>query len=89
MIERSVAMSLYIYNVSPSERAKKLYDEFEGACAEMDELLRWVDLPYWATEMPFPTAYAYMKHAMEKYGDEATRRCMTEAIGNAILDSKG
>ena len=77
----SVAMSLYIFNVSPTVRAQKLYNHFEGACAEPEELLDWVDRAYWATRMPMLTARAYLLHALERYGDEAQRRVEAETLG--------
>ena len=70
----ATAMSLYIYNVSPGERAEKLYDHFSGMCAEPEELLRCVDHHSWATEMAAPTAFWYLQHAMDKYGSEAEQR---------------
>jgi hypothetical protein len=70
----AIAMSLYMYNVSSGERAHKLYQHFDGACAEPPELQRWVDSPYWATEMPLPTARVYLDHAVMRYGEEARRR---------------
>ncbi len=76
--EAAIAMSLYIYNVSPGLRAEKLYSHFKGACAEPDELLTLVDLSYWATHMAFPTSVVYMEHALERYGEEARERIRTE-----------
>lgn len=76
------AVSLYSYNVDPLTRATKLFQHFNGECADLDDLIRWVDDRNWATEMPYPTAVAYLKHAVDKYGEEATRRC---AINSANL----
>lgn len=76
----ATAMSLYRYNVPPKERAQKLYDEFEGECMEMPEMLRAVEDPYWATAMPHPTAMQYMTHALDRYVEEATRRVITESM---------
>lgn len=70
----ATAMALYVYNVSPGERAERLYRHFEGACADPGDLLKWVDHPSWATQMPWPTAQVYMQHAMERYGTEARER---------------
>ena len=70
----ATAMSLYKYNVSPIERATKLYDHFSGLCAEMHELLELVENFNWATEMAAPTALWYQQHAMDKYGREAEER---------------
>ena len=74
MIIEHVAVSLYQYNISPSERAQKLWDHFDGDCAEPDELLRLVDSKNWATEMAYPTAKVYLEHAIERYGMEASKR---------------
>ena len=70
----ATAMSLYQYNVSALERARRLDEHFAGNCSEMADLLRYVDSTYWATEMPFPTAWVYLRQAMEQYGDEAEAR---------------
>ncbi len=73
----AVAMSLYIYNVSPSHRAESLYMSFKKRglpCAEQDDFLRWVNNKNWATEMPFPTAVLYLTQALERYGGEAEER---------------
>ncbi len=69
-----IAMSLYQYNVSPFERAEKLYAEFNGVCAEIDDLISMVDNKNWATEMAAPTALKYLEHGLEKYGKEARER---------------
>ena len=70
----AVAMSLYKYNVAPGIRAEKLYVHFDGACAELDDLLWMIDQFNWATEMAAPTALVYMQHALERYEDEARDR---------------
>ena len=70
----AVAMSLYIFNVSPGVRAEKLYEHFSGMCAEPHDLLRLVDNHCWATEMAAPTALVYMQHALDKYAGEAEER---------------
>lgn len=70
----ATAMALYIFMVSPHNRAKKLYEHFDGACAEMQDMIRYVDRAFWATEMPFPTVVIYMQHAMDRYGEEAAQR---------------
>ena len=74
MIDGHIAVSLYQYNVSPSDRAQKIWDHFSGGCAEMSELIDWVDNKNWATEMPLPTAKVYLIHAIERYGVEAAQR---------------
>lgn len=76
--EGAIAMSLYRYNVSPGRRATRLYSHFEGACAELDELLKMVDDVCWPTRMAFPTARVYMEHALAVYGQEARDRILVE-----------
>jgi hypothetical protein len=97
LLAAAIAMSLYIYNVSPGERAEKLYRHFKGACADPDDLLRWVDHHSWATEMPFPTMVIYLEHALAKYGQEALEKVrinemryeefMDRFYGDQICDS--
>lgn len=72
-LKTALAISLYQYNVSPAVRAAKLYDHFNGDCAEIEELLNWCMRGY-VTDMPLPTADIYVKHALHKYGDEAKKR---------------
>jgi hypothetical protein len=67
-----IALALYRYNVSPYERAKKLYDHFNGDCAELDELIWLVDQDL--TAMALPSAKVYVDHAMETYVEEALMR---------------
>ena len=74
LVVSAIAMSLYMYNVNSFERADALYGHFKGNCAEMFELIQLVDSKYWATEMAFPTATIYLRHAIERYGDEAWNR---------------
>jgi len=74
MIDAHIAVSLYQYNVNSFERADKIYQHFNGDCAEMFDLTIWVDHKNWATEMPLPTAKIYLQHALEVYGAEATKR---------------
>ena len=76
-IETAIALSLYGYNVSPGLRAERLYEHFAGACAEPEELLDCMQgkrLSFAATEMAFPTAEVYVRHALLKYGQEARAR---------------
>ncbi len=73
----ATAMSLYAFNVSPGIRAEKLYHHFRGACAEAHELVAVMQTPrvaFAATELAPPTAEVYVRHAMEKYGEEAENR---------------
>ena len=77
MIE-AIAMSLYQYNVDPGTRASLLFGHFKGACAEIHDLLAWVDDHCWATKMPYPTAKVYLEQAMARYGTEAERRIACE-----------
>jgi hypothetical protein len=83
-IEVAVALSLYGYNVSPSERAQKLYDHFDGACMDVEDLERAMEsarLVFAMTELPLPTAKVYVQHALERYGMEAKRRVKIEMEG--------
>ena len=78
-IDDHIAMSLYQYNVRPGDRADKLFQHFSGECAEMTDLIDWVDNKNWATEMPLPTAKVYLIHAIERYGVEAAQRINDQA----------
>ena len=76
-IEVAIALSLYGFNVSPMERAKAIYDFFEGDCAELDTLV-WIlreRVAFVATELDYPSAEVYVSHALERYGAEAKERC--------------
>lgn len=72
----AIALSGYHYDVAPMIRATKLYDHFQGNCMELSDL---ADL---LTEhpgsvmlrLPGPTAVVYLKHALDKYGNEAWER---------------
>ena len=75
-LEVAIALSLYAYNVSVAQRAKKLWDCFDGDCMELPEI---IDIllarpAYIATELPLPTASAYVQHALELYGSQARQR---------------
>ncbi len=72
-VEVGVALSLYGFNVSPFERAQRLYDHFKGDCAELDTLVgKFTDLTAYAmTELAPPTAEVYVIHALARYGGEA------------------
>ena len=78
----AIALSLYHFNVAPGTRAQKLYDHFEGNCAELEDLLLTLTLHsgHIATVLGYPTAKVYVQHAMDKYGDEARRRCADEEM---------
>ena len=79
----AVALSLYAYNVSAEERARKLYDHFDGKCAELEYLIRILNAhaTYAATELAYPTAVVYVTHALEVYGQEALHRCQVNTGG--------
>ena len=73
----AIALALYGYNVSPINRARKLYEHFDGDCASLEDLVAIMDsnrVAFAATELAFPTAEVYVGHAIEKYGEEAQRR---------------
>ncbi len=72
-VEVGVALSLYGYNVSPIERAKKLFDHFKGDCAELESLVHTLTnmQSHAMTDLALPTAEVYVIHALAKYGDEA------------------
>ena len=76
-LEVAIALSLYAYNVSPRERAQKLYDHFHGDCMEGEELMEIMEtrrVGVAATELPMSIAAAYVVHALETYGEEAQER---------------
>jgi len=85
MIIAAMAISLYQYNINSFERADKLFQHFQGNCAEMFELIQLVDSKYWATEMAYPTAKIYIEHAMERYGAEAAERCRVNAEASEMI----
>ena len=77
-IEVATALSLYGYNVSPLERAQKLFDHFEGYCADLEDLMpQMVMYGSASTGLAYPTALLYVQHALDKYGEEAVKRCHT------------
>lgn len=75
-IEVAISLSLYSYNVSPLERARRIYDHFEGDCADMDELVRIMSdySGCAATELAYPSAAVYVQQALEECGEAATVR---------------
>ena len=84
-IEVAIALSLYFYNVSPMERAKRLYEHFNGACADLDELSWLCSLAWGITELAYPTAKVYVQHALERYGEEARERVRVNRQGYESL----
>ena len=81
-IEVAVALSLYGYNVSAAERAQRLWDHFQGDCAELYDLLGMMAssrVGFAATELAYPTAAVYVEHALDRYGDEAQERVRVNA----------
>lgn len=76
-IEVAVALSLYAYNVDAGTRAHRLYDHFQGACLDSDDMIDLLQRKsaYAATELPYPTAKVYVEHALARYGQEARERC--------------
>ena len=81
-IEVAVALSLYAYNVSPTERAQAIYDYFHGECMDFEDLVHlFITRPaYVATELPLPSAEAYVAFALQKYGDEARHRVESNSL---------
>ncbi len=75
-IEVAVALSLYAYNVSAIIRAEKLYVHFKGNCAEVTNMVETLmNSPNSVvTELAMPTAFVYVNHALERYGEEAVER---------------
>ena len=78
-IETATALSLYGCNVSPEERAERLYDYFTKLglpCADSEDLLKiCVRHTYAATEFDYLTALVYVEHALARYGKRARVRC--------------
>ena len=81
-IEVAISLSLYAYNVSPLERARRVYDHFKGDCAELDELVRIMSdySGYAATELSYPSAAVYVQQALEECGDAASERVRVSAL---------
>lgn len=75
-LETAVALSLYGFNVSPVDRAQAIYDYFEGACADLAELVEILHLrgQFAATELAMPSAQVYVRQALNRYGEEARNR---------------
>lgn len=85
-IEVATALALYGYNVSAYDRARKIYEHFDGYCPDMDDLIRYMEhYGCAATALPFPSAEVYVKQALEKYGEEAKRRVRVEREVRLIL----
>ena len=76
-IEVAVALSLYAFNVSPAVRAQRIYDHFDGDCAELVDLVEICAREqgaFAATELAMPSAIVYVEHALLRYGYEARER---------------
>ena len=76
LLVAATAVSLYAYNVSPLERARKLNRYFDGDCADVEHLVEILveHGENWATEFPVLTAQVYLLHALQVYEDEAEER---------------
>lgn len=81
-IETAIALSLYGYNVSAEFRAHRLWDHFDGECAEIEELVEVLSMrgAYAVTELAYPTAKLYVQHALDRYGNEAKSRAAANEI---------
>lgn len=75
-LDVAVALSLYAYNVNSHERAKLVYDYFDGECMELSDMISLFDKcpAYIATELPAPSARVYVDQAIKRYGEEARNR---------------
>jgi len=75
-LDVAVALSLYAYNVSAAERAQRLYDHFDGECAEVDDmrLLLARNSVFAPTEFAPPTAALYVAQALDQYAQDAMNR---------------
>ncbi len=78
-----VAMSLYQYNVGPRERLGALANAMGLNLLEWDRetLLHLVESKHWATEMSADMALAYLRNALDRYGDESQRRVLVNLEG--------
>jgi hypothetical protein len=81
-VEVAIALALYGYNVAPIERAKAIYDHFNGDCTELHELVNYM-VRYGSapTAMAFPSVEVYVQHALDMYGEEARMRVVIERKG--------
>lgn len=86
-IEVAIALALYGYNVSAYQRASKIYEHFNGNCPDMGDLeMYMMEYGSAATAMPFPSAEAYVDHALEKYGEEAKQRVKLDQETSVIVE---
>lgn len=83
-IEVAISLSLYAYNVSPVERARRVYEHFNGDCADMDELVRIMSdySGLAATELSYPSAAIYVQQALEECGELASDRVRAQATAS-------
>ena len=82
-IEVAISLSLYAYNVSAVERARRIHDRLRGDCAGMDELVRIMSdySGYAATELSYPSAAVYVQQALDECGEAASQRVRLSAAG--------
>ena len=75
-LEAGIALSLFLYNTADAEVIKRIWDHFEGHCAEPQDLYEYLTKRRHCimTELALPTANYLMTMALEKYGQDAKER---------------